>query len=74
VLCLVVVKDVAMALSSDQPLMGEVVSGLLFEVFADLESWTRVSMGVAGWLLSFPHPSIAIGGRYKRDYRSVRVS
>ena len=64
-LCLVVVKDVAMALSSDQPVkdvaMGEVVSGLLFEVFADLESWTRVSMGVAGWLLSFPHPSIGSG-------------
>ena len=76
-LCLVVVKDVAMALSSDQPVkdvaMGEVVSGLLFEVFADLESWTRVSMGVAGWLLSFPHPSIG-SGEDKRDYRSVRVS
>ena len=74
-LCLVVVKDVAMALSSDQPskpLMGDVVSGLLFEVFADLESWTRVSMGVAGWLLSFPHPSIAIGEDITR-FRGLQI-
>jgi hypothetical protein len=37
-----------------------------------LESWTRVSMGVAGWLLSFPHPSIAIGEDITR-FRGLQI-